>query len=547
MSCMRYASYLRRHVQKCAHQVKFQCRSYSDVSRPCRLFLSTSVTKSFSVPLTLADVYLRDEQLPFAYAFKETLDSNKLITSLKEVLRRYPILGATADFTAGTVPSLECKIDDTVSISFGDSDLTLDEWLAEKRSGKMQHVGWQSGGGPPKLSPLFDDLMSSKWDISTKERCSMMSSSCPIREKNIATVRVIYFKGSGTSVGINISHMLGDANSCFHICQVWGREMRGLIHPSGVSNERADATLTGMICPEMASILNLDGPIPEQPSEFFQYLNFNDMSSYARKLFGLAPIESRLNQEYESKQIEHEYARVELSLELLQAMKSYGMNHCSSKHANDQNHIKFISTNDMITAIGWLIKRHVSQKVDWNLSMVVNLRNRGGIDAFGCLDDSRNGTAVFGNALTSVIARLPPSSTSGIISMSQVCIAAVAVRTALATRVAMVQDLQILSRSGNPVMPTSQESCFSSTSWMQFPLWDISFTDSGETCCLDGFYGRPSYPLPVGDTYSSINVSQRDGGCIFKLLAPKRHVQSILSLHEAISAQFLHWSRVKRE
>ena len=144
--------------------------------RTSRIFLSTSVVETFRVPLTLADVHLRREQLPFLYVFRSTLDPDRLVSSLREVLGRYPILGATVvgvhprptpgggGFGGGgwLLPALECDAGDTVPVSFDDSDMTLDQWqgLEEGRSGggTMQHAGWRAGGGAPTISPLFDDL-----------------------------------------------------------------------------------------------------------------------------------------------------------------------------------------------------------------------------------------------------------------------------------------------------------------------------------------------------------------------------------------------------
>jgi hypothetical protein len=359
------------------HQlVHFQCRYLS--TRPDRLFLSTSVTKSFSVPLTLADAHLRDEQLPFAYAFKETLDRNKLISSLKEVLQRYPILGSTPDFTS--IPMLVCSSEDTVPLSFGVSDLTLEEWLEQKRSGQMQHVGWQSGGGAPILSPLFDDLVTSKWAVFQDLDGTESDNQFSLKKEHVATVRVTYFKNAGTAIAININHMLGDANSCFRICQVWGRAMRGLQHPSGACNIRANATLTGMISPEMALILNLgvDGAVKDDASNGIIFPFFQEMYSFVDSLVGVDP---NNDEEFKDEEVcsslrDHEYARLEHSVELLHAMKSYGIIHCSSNnlHRTPSNN-QFISTNDMITAMGWLMKRRISQKLEWNLSMVVNLRS----------------------------------------------------------------------------------------------------------------------------------------------------------------------------
>ncbi|KAL3793682.1 hypothetical protein HJC23_010254 [Cyclotella cryptica] len=526
------------HINSPLHQRRYLS---SDFHKPSRIFLSTHVTEKFSVPLTLADVYLRDEQLPFAYAFRDTLDCESLISSWKEVLRRYPILGATADFSPGKVPTLECNVHDTVPMSFGESDLTLDQWLLQERSGQMQHVGWQSGGGAPTLSPLFDDLISAKWDAVENEG---LESTCIDRKEHIATVRVTYFKGAGTAIGININHMLGDANSCFRICQVWGRAMRGLNHPMGASNDRAGATLTGMISPEMALLLNLDRDdktsTVDGHSKFISF--FETISSHWDEFIGTGTTNCTNEYESNSSERDHEYVRLEFSEELLQAMKSFGVIHCSLEKSHDSDDGAFVSTNDMITAMGWLIKRHISRKPEWNLSMVVNLRNRGGIDGFGCLEDSSIGIGLFGNALTSVIAKLPPSSSEDI-SLAQIWNAAVSIREALTNKMAKLEDLQILSRSGNAANSSYQGECFSSTSWMQFPLSHISFNDHPQSEGLHGFYGRPSFPLPLGDTYSSINVPCQRGGCTYKLLAPSRQVQSILALHRSISTDFLEWNR----
>mmetsp|Transcript_21971 Transcript_21971/g.53159 ORF Transcript_21971/g.53159 Transcript_21971/m.53159 type:complete len:564 (+) Transcript_21971:127-1818(+) len=542
----KFASHVSAELNISARISYAQCRRYfSTACRSNRLFLSTAVAERFSVPLTLADVHLRDEQLPFAYAFRHELDSDKLISSLKEVLRRYPILGATVDFSPGNIPTLDCDINDTVPISFGNSELTLDQWLTQKRSGKMQHVGWQSGGGAPTLSPLFDDLISSKRDAAGN------IDPTHITKENIATVRITYFKDAGTAIGINISHMLGDANSCFRICQVWGRAMRGLSHPLGASNNRAEATLTGMVSPDLASLLNLRVERSSRVDEYIENIPlYNKITSYMNGIINIEDAGIRMEADVDCREsssgICHEYALLEFSQELLHAMKLYGMIHCELKKSPHSDTGTFVSTNDMITAMGWMIKRCIAEKPEWSLSMVVNLRSRGGIDAFSCLEDSSIGEGVFGNALTSVVVKFPPSADKDL-TMDQICNAAIAIRQSLTNNMANVKDLQALSRSGRAGQMANQGACFSSTSWMQFRLCDIRFSEGHESGCLGGFYGRPSYPLPTGETYSSINVPSCNGGCTYKLLAPSRKVQSILSLHQSISVQFLTWAREKRK
>ena len=526
-----------------------------------RQYISTSVTEPFTVPLTLSDVYLKDEQLPFAYVFRETLDSQRLIDSFGEILRRYPILGSQKDFTAGKIPALQCSKGDNVTLSFGESKETLEEWIESKKSGELQHDDWYDGGGAPFLSPLFDDLVSTRWD--DYDAMSMAEQAKAHETEGLATARITYFVGGGTSVGINISHLLGDASSCFRIAQAWGREMRGLDHPVGASNDRASATLTGMVSLEMADALNLgaeaqitrnSGQTPESLFDAFEYVKAS---------LGVSKQTGDEDEKSHSKCMDnepimegHEYVRLHFSQELLQAMKGFGMDHCELLPHPDGEDRKleapFVSTNDMITAFGWMIKRHISTEREWNISMVVNLRNRGqvdgqgGVNDFSSVRDGAGSDGTFGNALTNIVAELPRS-IDQTISIEEVGDAALAIRRALQSRMGDVPALLALSQSGNAAHGQSQGSCFSSTSWRQFPLWDINFGGADATNApgepMFAFYGRPSYALPAGDTYSSVLVPSQCGGCTYKMLAPSRQVQPILKLHSDLSQLFLSWAK----
>ena len=250
---LRLAERPRRRV-RCSRSSSSSSRNIGVRRRTSRIFLSTSVVETFRVPLTLADVHLRREQLPFLYVFRSTLDHDRLVSSLREVLGRYPILGATVvglpssrqppggggfGGGGGLLPALECDAGDTVPVSFDDSDLTLDQWqgLEEGRSGgrgTMQHEGWRAGGGAPTISPLFDDLSPARWDagdgggwrdadddtIIGIPRSAEGGGGHDVVDDVVSTVRITYFRGHGTAVGINISHLIGDASSCFRFCQV---------------------------------------------------------------------------------------------------------------------------------------------------------------------------------------------------------------------------------------------------------------------------------------------------------------------------------------
>jgi hypothetical protein len=353
--------------------------------------------------------------------------------------------------------------------------------------------------------------------------------------------------------------------------------MRGLDHPLGASNARAGATLTGMVTPEMASLLDLGGaggttastdrtnilPLHTIFSSFLNdYIGSGTESIESKESTTQSVTESGRNNAAHRDEFSHEYVILKYSPELLRAMKTYGMENCGTMHPGGNVSrsasrapvpMPFVSTNDMITAMGWMVKRRSAERLEWNLSMVVNLRSRGGVEGFGRLDDPTIGVGVFGNALTSVVAELPRSNAAEGITMAEVCDAASAIRESLARHMPHIEDRRILSLLGEATQTPDQGRCFSTTSWRQFSIWDISFDDDdfvGEgqhraVGLLDGFYGRPSYPLPVGDTYSSVVVPSRCGGCTYKLLAPSRRVQSILTLHRDISEQFLEWANCR--
>lgn len=445
----------------------------------------------------------------------------------------------------GKTPTLDCNVCDTVPMSFGRSDSSLEKWLEEKWSGKMQHAGWKSGGGSPKLSPLFDDLMSNKW-------IDRIGNADSVEEKGhkVATFRITHFDGGGTAVGINISHLLGDASSCIRIAESWGREMRGLAHPLRASDKRVDATLTGMVSPDMVEFLNLDDTMKREKGPSASALSKG--IGFFRNFWGIGIDEAEVGASH-SLPISHGYVCLNFSSKTMQAMKAYGMFHCSSTLSVDsnsnigsgnscQNEASYVSTNDMITGYGWIMQRYIAKKLDWNTSMVVNLRKRGGIDDFSSIKDGAGKAGVFGNALTHIVAKLPPA-TEAHATMSQVGEAAVAIRLSLRKNVQSIPDFLSLSKSGRPAQAQDQGSCFSSTSWRQFPLWDISFSDQITVCA---FYGRPSYPLPVGsETYSSILVPSECGGCTYQMLAPNRETQSILRLHQQLSAKFITWAEAQ--
>jgi hypothetical protein len=462
--------------------------------------------------MTLIDVHLRDEQLPFAYFFHETLCRSKLESSLSRVLQNYPILGGTTNLCDGVI---ECHPDDSVSLSFGKSELSLHQWLAESPPQYLRR-------GRQRLSnSLFDCLQHAEDDVSKDGN-----------KQVLATIRVTHFAGGGTALGVNLSHALTDAASCVRFVQCWGREMQNRNYPNA-SNQRSDATCSGMLSPELLEILDLEDKQTKQNEWSLGALLLQCGLDWEDK----QDDEAQVSRDDSKANYTHEYVSLSFPPLLLQAMKAHGMAHCAGTDTN------FVSTNDMVTAFGWLMKRHLSGQLDWNMSMVVNLRGRSGVDEFSHMDDVNGIEGVFGNGITNIVATLastiPQDDGNHGIELDDISAAAVTIRAALIAGLAEVPHRLELSRLGRPAGTPTSSTSFASTSWQHFPVFDISFSPDGK---LAAFHGQPSYPLPQGDTFSSIIVPRKCGGHTYQLLIPSNKVQEAKSFHKEICSVFLQWN-----
>lgn len=473
-----------------------------------RTNVSTSVQDAFSVPLTLVDIHLRDEQLPFAYFFHETLCAAELEASLERVLASYPLLGGKVNLSRGVI---ECHPGNSVSLSFATSEQTLQQCVDEAPTQRLT-----PGQAAHVMSPLFDCLM---------RKTDSDSTNTDI----LASIRVTHFQGGGTALGVNLSHVLADAASCVRFVQCWGREMQGLGYPIA-SNQRSHATCSGMLTPELLDVLDLNGK--QEPW------------SFARMLLAFGIVWNEIDRKTaeastlltDSNKDAHEYISLAFSAEVVRAMKAHGMVHC----AKNRTEIEFVSTNDVLAAFGWLLKRHLSGKSESDMSMVVNLRGRSDVDDFSCIEDKDGSRGVFGNGITSIIASLPSVNDTSTVQLNDMSAAAVTIRSALTEGVSNIPDRLLHSRRGKPtstVTPTMD--CFAFTSWQHFPLYDISFSTDGET--LAAFRGHPSHPLPEGDTYSSTIILEKCGSHTYQLLAPSNKVREVRAFHSEISSLFLDW------
>jgi hypothetical protein len=487
------------------------------VNTRASLLIPTMSDTRYSIPLTVSDVHLRHEQLPFAYFFRETLDEATLESSLRSVLRHFPVLGGRL---ACSRLVIQCDPDDSVPFAVGDIDISLDDWLIRKRNQNHSH---KSASGYPTLLPIFDALFQNNHYGNVDDE-SLEKQQHSYKYENLIKIRVTYFKGGGTAIGVNMNHVMGDTASCVRFVRCWGREMRQQAYPLGACNIRANASCSGMMTSDLADLMGLNkGPIlPSFWTNLYNEYVLSDaiITSHEEGLSLSAPV------------LNHEYADLSFPPIVLNAMKSYGMAECGLA--------TYISTNDMVTAFGWLLKRSLSGEDAYNISMVVNVRGRCGVDAFADMDNANERSGLFGNGITNVVAAHPP--TTGFIGILDIATAAIAIRAALVAGLLEVPYRIAESKRGTPTPAMNSSSTFSTTSWGEFQVYKIRFSEEE----LFGFHGHPSFPLPTGRTFSSVISPASTGGCTYKLLLPSDKVREAREIHERLCTLFLSWRSSSR-
>lgn len=464
--------------------------------------------RKFSIPLTVSDAHLRHEQLPFAYYFEEELDQKLLKSSLRRVLKHFPVVSGKINPAA--FRAIDCCPSDSIPLSFGDMNMPLEKWLRKTRG-----HSYVAGTGHPVLLPLFDPLFENNDKNNNSDLVSLPYD-------NLLKIRVTYFECGGTALGVNFLHALGDTASCVRFVQCWGREMQRLSYPRGACNVRASANVSGMMTEELAELMGLSEefqrsqPLMADQDSWFCSPSFLDWFSSKEET-------QAVPEDHSDKEANHQYLQLSFPEQVLTAMKDVASGTDSGDRSGD-----FVSTNDMVTSFGWLLKRALSGDHSWNISMVVNLRGRCGVDSFTDLDDSSFGDGepakqkddnvegLFGNGITNIVAMHPPTSCG--FNVLDVTRAARSIRAALQDGISQLPERLIQSRMGKSSQQVSTANSFPTTSWSQFKLKDISF--SGNTS-LAAFHGDPSHPLPRGQsTYSSVILK-----------SPWRHLDSTKGSH----------------
>lgn len=194
----------------------------------------------------------------------------------------------------------------------------------------------------------------------------------------------------------------------------------------------------------------------------------------------------------------------------------------------------FVSTNDMLTSYGWLLKRHLSQNYDHNLSIVINLRGRSGVDS-----------VLFGNGISHVVAtHFQPHNYDGLdltpeqLFTDSLCLGAKSIRQALQEGLLNLPSALLASQMGRALAaPSNSTLSFSTTSWGQFPLYRIRFGEHSLAC----FHGHPAYPLPEGKTFASVITPSPDGACWYEMLLPSDQAQEAHDRHFEMTSMCMDW------
>jgi hypothetical protein len=149
----------------------------------------------------VADVLLRNEQLPFAYFFEKRLCSDELAASLRRVLKKdFAVAGG---MISDCYTSILCNPDDSVPFTVQEMDCTLSEWQVQS---PLRHE--HRKGEHPVLLPIFDSLFDNNASASTE------SSAVSDKYKTLLAIKVTYFLCGATCLGVTTSHCLVDTAGC---------------------------------------------------------------------------------------------------------------------------------------------------------------------------------------------------------------------------------------------------------------------------------------------------------------------------------------------
>lgn len=158
------------------------------ITRQC--YVSTQTKTDFGIPLSISDVHLRHEQLPFAYFFDKVFSRDELEASLYETLKHFSPAGGVFNYQ-----TIMCTTDDTVPLTFAEfeQEMTMEKWLVSDIS--RNHYHSSENGQHPTLNQLFQPLFTN-------------DDTTPLYD-NLMTIQVTKFANdTGTSIGINTRQVM---------------------------------------------------------------------------------------------------------------------------------------------------------------------------------------------------------------------------------------------------------------------------------------------------------------------------------------------------
>ena len=260
---------------------------------------------------------------------------------------------------------------DRVPLAFGYTDIPLEQWLDRCHSaGATTCRASGAASGAPVLLPLFDALDTSGPGAPAVPvpcrppdgaRDPLPAPGPSVALPALSRIRVTFPKGGGTVVGINISHVLGDGASAVRFAQCWGREHQGLPYRAPTT-DRSRFTCNGMLTQSTAELMGLTAPPRPWALGWRAMRDARALGLPVPDPKALPPLQTFLRllrraqsawcgamPQQTSPPPSHRFVRLQFPSALLRAMKA----HASRAPG-------FVSTNDLATAVGWLLMRELS-------------------------------------------------------------------------------------------------------------------------------------------------------------------------------------------
>ena len=342
--------------------------------------------------LAYTDISLAYRQITLAITFDAVLPQCSLRTSLSKALDQFPVLLCHADRETASLAIPTWPAAPGVALVTARTDLTADQL------NQLQH----SYAGPCQgLSPLYEAMPPSPW------------------KSSLLTLKATHTSDFKTVVAVAMSHVAGDVQSLAMFIQAWGElGLGGSV--TAASNDRAHGDTVGMASVPNAydpARLLVPGTVPERPQ--FRVVSWKIAAGT------LAAIKR-------------------------QAAAFVAAAGLAAAAAGSPGAGSWVSTNDVVSAIAWILQRRLHTGTDANefsFECAFTLRGAGDVKTLG-------DGGVFGNCVTA--AKTEPLTNCGA-ACADVYEAAFGIRRSISQLREGIVDHLIKARRSSSLMFQAEE------------------------------------------------------------------------------------------